>query len=79
MKKDLVFKAGGKPIKIVETFKHLGTVAAKNDNDEEAVKQDLGRRRGKWASMRRHGSLEGIERSAPMVGQQSMWAAIVVT
>ena len=46
--KDLVFKVGGKPIKIVETCKYyLGRVTAKNNNDEEAVKQNLGLARGK--------------------------------
>jgi hypothetical protein len=53
IKKDLLFKVGGKPIKIVETFKHLGRVTAKNNNDEEAVKQNLGCARETWASMRR--------------------------
>ena len=60
MKKDLVFKVGGKPIEIVETFKHLGRVTAKNDNDEEAVKRNLGRARGKWASMRRFLIQDGV-------------------
>jgi hypothetical protein len=50
MKKDLVFKVGGKPIEIVETFKYLGRVTAKNDNDEEAVKRNLGRAREKGAN-----------------------------
>jgi hypothetical protein len=45
MKKDLVFKVGGKPIEIVEAFKHLGRVTAKKDNNEEAVKRNLGRAR----------------------------------
>ena len=53
MKKDLVFEVGGKPIKILETLKHLGRVAAKNHNDEEAAKQSPGRSREKWASMQR--------------------------
>ena len=54
MKKDLVFQVGGKPIEIVERFKYLGRVTAKNDNGEEgAVKQNLERAREKWASMRR--------------------------
>ena len=54
MKKDLGFKVVGcKPIEIVETFKYLGRVTAKNDNDEEAVKRNVGHARGKWASMRR--------------------------
>jgi hypothetical protein len=34
-----------KPIKIVDTFKHLGRVTAKNNDDGEAVKQNLGRGR----------------------------------
>jgi hypothetical protein len=46
MKKDLLFKVGGKPIKIVETFKSLGKVTANSDDDEEAVKRNLGRARG---------------------------------
>jgi hypothetical protein len=53
MKKDFVFKDGGKSINIVEMFKCLGRVTAKSDNDEEAVKRNPGRAREKWASMRR--------------------------
>jgi hypothetical protein len=45
-KKDLVLKVGGKPIKIVEKFNCLGRVIAKNDDDEEAVNQNLGPGRG---------------------------------
>jgi hypothetical protein len=60
MKKDLVFKVGGKPIKIVEAFKHLGRVTAKKDNNEEAVKRNLGRAREKWASMRRFLIQDGV-------------------
>ena len=38
---------------ILETCKYLGRVTAKDNNDEEVVKRNLGLARGKWASMRR--------------------------
>ena len=51
LEKDAVFTVSGKPIEMVDTFKHLGRVTAETDRDEAAALRNLEQARRKRASM----------------------------
>jgi hypothetical protein len=53
LKQCAVLNVSGKPIEIVDTFKHLGRVTAKTDSDEMTALQNLEQARKKWASSMR--------------------------